>query len=160
MKPFDCNIDNKLLYLLRAGGVEPDDAAIFFGSQIIAMQNCEPNYTSKQNNSKVKLEFKGSFWVMRGFYPNLPVMFKIIMVDTTSNNTSFYAKVELITPKIQRGHLYKTRFDNSMFHKLSDDKANQILVSDTAEPIIKLTQRHPKCMSPKGCPIFNIKAKV
>lgn len=163
MKPFEVKMCNKLLYLLRAGGVTPDDAATFFGQQVIAMQSCPPNYTKKNNNTYAKLEFyDGEFWVMRGFYPNLPVMFKVVMVDSSSFNKGerYYAKVTLITPTIQKKHSADSRFDDKVFMQLASDKANNILLGDTKpEPKIVLTQRHPKCMSPKGCPVFNLRLK-
>jgi hypothetical protein len=126
------------------------------------MQSCEPNYTSKNNKQHLRMSFDSSYWVMRGFYPNLPVMFKIVMVDTSNekNRSRFYGKVSLIQPTIQKNHNAHVMFNEKLFAQVANDKANNILVGDTqSEPKVLLTQRHPKCMSPKGCTVFNLRVK-
>jgi hypothetical protein len=163
MKPFNIKICHKLLYSLRAAGIQPDTAAAFLGQQVVSMQTAPPNYTFKNNKKHLHMKFENSYWIMRGFYPNTPIMFKIVMVDTSQSHGArddFYAKVELINPTLQRKHAHSTYLNNKQFMDIMNDQANNILVGDTVpDPKIILTQRHPKCMSPKGIVVFNLKAK-
>ncbi len=157
MKPFRLKINHKILYLLRAVDISPDRATAFFGQQVVSMQSCPPNYTARNNNKYARLEFNDKFWVMRGFFPSTPVMFKIIMVDDSSGRgESYYAKVELIVPTLQKKHAHNTMVDEKLWLKVMNDETNRILLGDNnPDPKITLTQRHPKCMSPKGMTVFN-----
>lgn len=163
------SIDNKLLLALRAANVSPDMAAHFLYTQALNMQACPPNYTEKQNQPKIPrpLNFHGKYWVMRGFFPKTPIMFKIVMVNTAENyhpaqgpEDGYYAKAELIQPKVQRQHQLKTFVNKELYEKIQNDVANNIILGDSnPDPKIKLTQRHPKCMSPKGCVVYNLRLK-
>ncbi len=160
MNPFQIKFCNKLLYSLRAAGVTPDTVAAFVGQQVVSMQACPPNYTFKNNKKHLGMEFHDQYWVMRGFYPNTPIMFKIVMVQTNKTEPAFYAKANLIIPTLQRKHPHVSVIDEKTFMKIIEDQANNILVGDSiSDPKIILTQRHPKCMSPKGMTVFNLKAK-
>jgi hypothetical protein len=103
------------MYSLRAAGIQPDTVAAFIGQQVVLMQSAQPNYTFKNDKKHLGMSFKDQYWVMRGFYPHTPIMFKIVMVDTTAGQRdSFYAKVTLITPTLQRKHEHSTYIDNKI----------------------------------------------
>jgi len=161
MKPYNMTMCHKLLYSLRVAGIQPDVAAAFFGQQVSTMQNCPPNYTPKNNNSRMK--FTIPFWIMRGYFPNTPFMFKIVMVNDQFSRwdpDTFYANVKLIVPTIQYKHGYQTQVTDKDVDAIINNFANNALVGDTVpDSKIVLTQRNPKCMSPKGAVIHHFKMK-
>jgi hypothetical protein len=167
-KPFIMNVANDLLIELKLSGISPDDAIVFLGQQVIAMQEAEPNYTKKQNNRHMK--FNGEYWVMRGFYPGTTTMFKIAMADVTkqfysssSSREEFCAKVT--HPPISAAGIYRhqdkrTYINKDTWEKMTMDRVNTILVGDDRiETRIAIKQRTPKCMSPKGVKKFNLDLK-
>lgn len=155
-------VDSALLMLLSVAGVSPDEAIAFFVSQSHSMQACPPNYTPANNNRVKGLNYTGNFWVMRGFYPNTPVMFKIVMVkvaEIAGEDQKYWSKVSLITPKVQKGHLSHITVNDELHKQICSSLADKALVNDKESKTVVLTQRVPKCMSPKGCAVFNPKNK-
>jgi hypothetical protein len=105
------------------------------------------------------MSFSDSYWVMRGFYPGISTMFKIVVADTSGGaRESFYAKVSHPAIRASKGNPTQCRIDMKRWLSIMDDKANYILVGDDMpESKIQIIQRIPKCMSPKGVKIHNLK---
>lgn len=146
---------------LKNAGIESDEAILFFGKQVEVMQSCKPNYGPHTDNPKKRLKYSSPYWIMRGFYPDTPMMFKIVMIDTSNGKKeSFYAKCTIPTIQTYRQFGATVSISQETIKEIMTNKANQILVDDDDyQPHVVIKQRTPKCMSPKGSPIFNLSKK-
>jgi hypothetical protein len=161
-KKFEMTVEDQLLLKLQCAGIKPDDAVCFFGQQLTEMMECPPNLTSKQ--STPLMEIKGDYWVMRGFFPNTPVMFKIVGVYNTRSfighdKSLFYGKITQPVVKARHKRKVARLFSYETWMKCVDNKVNHILLNDDKPKEQIEHYRMPRCSSPKGMKIFNLKLK-
>lgn len=163
---------NRLLIKLRMAGIDPSEATVFFGSQVNPMLNCRPNFGPGSNKSK-KTELKRDVWLMRGFYPGTPLMFKISIAenDVFGDMYQYYVKVSeppvRIPTKAKLRELqftsrYESSFDSDRINiELEKRVENEILGQDhTTEKLVsEKVVFTPKCISPKGMPFYRLNLK-
>lgn len=95
---------------------------------------CPPNI---KRNTRGKIGFR--CWVLRGFYPNTSIMFKMTIAENECD-TGHFIKVSLPAPK----HVSKMKHFTK--HKIEQSLDNILLDNVQQEK-----QPHtPKCMTPKG----------
>lgn len=169
------NVCNRLLIKLRMCGVDPSEAAVFFGTQAQGMLDCRPNYGP--NSSKVTTaknhQLRKDVWLMRGFYPGTPQMFKIsISPDNEAyDNYQFYVKVQEPVVRIpskrgERGLSFTSRYETSFTSNQIRDQLQERLEKEVLnvdlniDPIVNnKVVFTPKCISPKGMPLFRLTYK-
>jgi hypothetical protein len=153
-------------------GVEPTEAAVFFGDHAIKMLECPANFGPNSNKSK-KTELKRDVWLMRGFYPNTPQMFKISIAqnDAFSYGFEYYVKVtepavRVPSAKSKRGLDFTVRYESSLTSDQIRDELQERLEKEVLGLDIqsnKLISEKvvftPKCISPKGMPIYRLSTK-
>jgi len=161
---YHLKIMSELLTQAHIAGIDLEEFVGFFASQIQAMLASPPNYN--------KFGQKARVWIMRGFYPETPVFFKLVLIDTnaTVKNDSrfgtgpgYFAKVSPMRVMYygRKGNAYDDHvtLDGA---KLNDDLTNRMENSifgagHELKPILEKKVRMPRCMSPKGLRIFKYK---
>ena len=169
---FIIRICNRLLIKLKMCGIEPTEAAMFFGSNAMQMLDCVPNFGPRSNKSK-KTELKRDVWLMRGFYPQTPQMFKISIAenDAFEHAYEYYVKVtepavRVPTAKSVRGLDFTVRYESSLTSnqirdELQERLEKEVLGLDIASNIL-ISHKvvfTPKCISPKGMQIYRLTKK-
>jgi hypothetical protein len=172
-KKYVMRVCNRLLIKLRMNGIDPTEAACFFGAQAESMLGCPPNFGPNTNKSKGGGMPKRDVWLMRGFYPGTPQMFKISMAenDAFADQYQYYVKVSEPQVRIpsKRGERglnftsrYETSFDSEQIREqLNKRIENEVLgESHGLDPLISnKVVFTPKCISPKGMPIYRLNMK-
>lgn len=141
-------------------GLDPEDMLEFFASQVETMLLCPPNYRMWGKSARV--------WILRGFYPDTPIFFKLVVIDTSidspeNHGTKYFAKVTPLRTLYRTKHGGKyddhytwmsegieenmtNRMENTFFHAKHEIKK---LITK------KLTM--PRCMAPKGMKLLRFK---
>lgn len=174
MQKFMMNVCNKLLIKIRMNGVDPSDAACFFGGQAQQMLDCPPNYgpgSRKVTTAKVH-QLKQDVWLMRGFFPGTAQMFKIsISKNPAFPHVEYYVKVSeptirVPTNKYKRGLAFTSRYETSFYSDQIRDQLQERLEKEVLGvdiPIDKIVDDRsvftPKCLSPKGMKKFTLELK-
>lgn len=148
-------IMSELLVQAHIAGVELEEFVGFFASQIQAMLACPPNLNMFGNKARV--------WVMRGFYNNTQVFFKLVLMH--KEDGSYYAKASPLRIFFRGPKGGTTRYDDHVTFdsgKLDNDLTNRMentfLGADhKLTPILARKLKMPRCMSPKGVKIFRYK---
>lgn len=161
---------NRLLIKLKACGISPTEATVFFGSQIEPMLACKPNFGPSSNKSKTNLSIKNDIRIMRGYFPNTPQMFKVYISDNHpySGKYAYYVKVSepvvrIPTKPNERGLSFTSRYESSFDSSVIEEQLNKRLENEVLgqeHSIDKLINDKvafsPKCISPKGMPIYKL----
>jgi hypothetical protein len=171
-KKYLMRVCNRLLIKLRMSGIDPTEASCFFGSQAEAMLGCTPNFGPRSAKVTVspRQQLKKDVWLMRGFYPGTPQMFKISIAhnEAFEHSHEFFVKVSepmirFPTKKNERGlqitARYETEFDSTQIRdQLNRRLENEVLGLDHGIDVLvnKKAVFTPKCMSPKGMPIYRL----
>ena len=163
---------NRLLIKLRMSGIDPTEAAVFFGAQAEAMLGCKPNFGPSSNKSKLH-ELRKEVWLMRGFFPGTPQMFKISMSEDQPSfpGYKYYVKVSeptvrMPSKKTTRNLDFTPRFESTFTSNDIKDQLNRRLENEmlgmehTIDPLISgKVVFTPKCISPKGMPLYRLNLK-
>lgn len=169
---FIMRVCNRLLIKLRMNGIDPTEASVFFGAQAIPMLNCRPNFGPSSNKSKMN-ELRKDVWLMRGFYPGTAQMFKISIAqsDAFGGTYQYYVKVSepavrLPTAKNKRGLDFTSRYESTFTsNQIRDELQNRLEkeVMGLEIPLDPLISSKvvftPKCISPKGMPLYRLNLK-
>jgi hypothetical protein len=125
------------------------------------MLSCPPNFNMFGQRARV--------WIMRGFYPNSTLFFKIVLMENSENRRysdgGYYAKVSpLRTHFIGKGHSKyddHTIFDGRELNEYLTNKMENALLGAKHElkPVMTRKFRMPRCQSPKGMKIFKLKRR-
>ena len=140
-------------------GLSSDEMLEFFASQIEAMFCCPPNYRFFGQKARV--------WILRGFYPNTPIFFKLVLIDTSVNNVyhggaGYFAKA---TPMraVFRGRGGGVYDDHRTFSStdISTNITNRMEnaffnANHDIKELITKKIKMPRCMSPKGMKLLRI----
>jgi hypothetical protein len=151
---------SELLMQAHIIGVDLEEFIGFFAVQVQAMLMCPPNFNKFGQFARV--------WVMRGFYPDTSIFFKLVLmhqeVKEGSSEPSYFVKVSPLRVKFQ-GKVSSTPYDahvtfNSV--KLNDDITNRMEnaflgANHKLEPIMPYKLKMPRCMAPKGLKILKYK---
>jgi hypothetical protein len=168
---FIMRVCNKLLIKLRMCGVDPSESAVFFGAQAQAMLDCKPNFgpQSKKVTVAKSHQVKKDVWLMRGFFPETPQMFKIsISQNDAWPDFEYYVKVSEPTIHIPTKFVKEVTkrnesqfFSNDIKEQLQNRLEKEVLGLDlNIDPIISnKVVFTPKCMSPKGMPVHRLTYK-
>lgn len=156
-------------------GIDPSEAVVFFGAQAQAMLDCPPNYgpKSKKVTTAKNHQLRVDVWLMRGFFPETPQMFKISISPSDSYQYEYYVKVsepKINTPskKIAKGK-YASAGSTSYSHfdyatikqQYQDRMEKEVLGIDlNINSIVQSKEVFtPKCISPKGMNVFKLTYK-
>lgn len=142
--------------------IEQCDALNFFATQIEAMLAVEPNMGAGKKRSKYGRNAI-SAWVMRGYYPNTPVFFKITIIKTKDYEglgwpraSDYYAKITI--PPISQTSGRYFMVDGREFAKYRLQSALEGEVFGTTECMSPYLQYTIK-MSPKGVALNRLKKR-
>ena len=143
---------SELLVQAHIIGIDLEEFVGFFASQVQAMLACQPNLNVFGQKARV--------WIMRGFYPDTHVFFKLVLIG---GDKELYAKVSPL--RINFNTRGGKRWDAHMNFNgaklnvnLINRMENSLLGADhKLEPIMYNKIKMPRCMSPKGLKIFNYK---
>ena len=170
---FTMKVCNRLLIKLRMSGIDPTEAILFFGSQVEPMLRCPPNYGPNSSKSK-NIGIPHDVWLLRGFYPDISLMFKISVMDYTNRSflfppEDFQYRVTVTEPIIKASMglgakpiKYNSSFTSSQItNELSKRLEKEVLAVDIQlDPILSNKIIYtPKCISPKGMPLFKLNRK-
>jgi len=97
---------------------------------------------------------------MRGYYPKTPLFFKIT-VSFNEESNRYYCKVSPLrvtysTKRMNKVELYKDVDFNIIQQNLTAQLENSLLDAKNEIEKLKLSVKYPRCMSPKGMPIFKL----
>jgi len=154
--PYDLRVYNVVFVQAKVLGISTDDLLEFIGSIATSMMAHTPNYKSN---------IGGRVWVFRGFYPKTTLFLKISVMDavkTGDNSSRRFIKVRpLDSTEGSAGHKWDKiiKIDsNALETYLTDTMENHLLgAKHKIEPIMAEKIKMPKCMSPKGMPLFKYK---
>lgn len=172
---FVMRVCNRLLIKLRMNGVDPTEAAVFFGAQAQLMLDCKPNYgprSAKTTTAKAH-QLKKDVWLMRGFYPHTAQMFKISISENEAFGPDYQFFVKVSEPVVRlptaiskRGlnmtHKNESTFTSSQIRdQLQERLEKEVLNVDIQiDPMISnKVVFTPKSISPKGMKLFKLDLK-
>jgi hypothetical protein len=164
-KPVDIDIHNELLREFYINRIDTKEVLMFFAELVNTIQTYEYNFGPQKKNNFMKHTYP--FWLCKGFYPDTSIMFRCILIDREQQGMNYgkktmYAKITKATYKLpKRGRNYTT-VDHKQAQKLLEDKADSILLDGVVKTVddIVLKFKAPRCVSPKGMPLFNLKRKM
>lgn len=172
-----------LLYLLKEyHQVDASDAMVFFTDRVEEMKELPPNITEKSRRPEIKVngldgrtiqgkfgsraydnDGTARFYVLRGFFPDTNIPFKMVTVYATDKSRPLtpYDEVpksgEVLHTKVLIGmRPHWTVFNTASVDKYKDHVSEAILLDQ--EPMetekIKYKYRGFKCMRPKGMDLY------
>ena len=182
--PFHVQVDTELMMRLEWEGLSRNDMANFFSSQLEEMVKCPHNVHTFQNNSHhamFMMQPGGGLqplkvpnqrttvpaWVLRGFYPNTNIFFRMTVVDCEKSSfmqeypARYYAKVKIprIKPKKVKDH---HGFNGKIIRENQHREMENVVLGATneMENVINGEKfKSPKCMAPKGMSLLKRKVK-
>lgn len=169
---FRLKLSPTLLSQLDVVGVQADDFIEFVTAQAQAMIGCKSNFRLYNTGSQPDKPV----WIMRGYYPETPVFFKLTVVKTTQltghggnayqEDFSYYVRARELRVKGRRKWHETMRMHHGEIVVMSSDimknithaMENELLgAGHEIKPILAKGPKKPKCMSPKGCKLFRYK---
>jgi len=157
---YTLNVNSQLIMQLKLAGIDPGDVLLFFHANILEMLTYKPNY-GPHKDSKMR-RFKFDTWILKGYFPNTPILFKCCMVHDpqhTLSDSNYYVKVQ--QPKFRF-----SREASSFFGRIKEDVieahagkiAERELLTSLGKPEFELgfKMNSPKCISPKGMKVFSL----
>lgn len=168
---YNVKVDDILLSLLRDyHNIDSSEALTFFGSRINEMFKAEPNVKnsgwfaqtafSNRDNKTIKFKHRNlgnrshdKIYVLRGFYPDTHLPFKISLVVFDDYLASAAAKV------IMGSKDDHVRFNGNHVQTWLDTISESALLGEeiTDEHKIPYKYRNFKCMRPKGMQLYRKK---
>ncbi len=176
---YNIKIDDMLLYLLNEyHKVDASDALTFFHDRVEEMRDLQPNINEKSRASTVvcrnPLDYRGTdiahrtrqgkwggqiytndksarFYVLRGFYPDTNLPFKMIVVYDSSYNHATHVKV-IMGMKPHYSVIRNNIIEQYKIH------ASEAIILDQPVPKsdkINYKYRDFKCMRPKGMELYH-----
>ena len=154
-QPFVLKVMSELLTQAHIAGIDLEEFIEFFATQIQTMLSHSPNYNYMGEKKRV--------WIMRGFYPDTPIFFKLTLILSTNDKENYYAKVSPLRVNFygKGGTAYDSwvKFDGKTLNEDITDKMENVFfgAEHDLKPILRDKVRMPRCMSPKGMKIFRYK---
>lgn len=166
---FRLKLSPTLLSQLLVADVKPDEFVEFVAAQFQNMIACKPNCRLFTTVDK-------PVWILRGYYPNTSVFFKITVVKakgfqhhsghTWTENFTYYVRARELQVKSKRkwqdtllvNYNDIVLFSNDIMKSITAAMENSLLGgTNELKPLIKGGPTKPKCMSPKGMKLFQHK---
>ncbi|CAM6003942.1 unnamed protein product [Sphagnum balticum] len=122
-QPYKMKVMSELLTQAHIAGIDLEEFVGFFATQIQAMLASPPNYN--------KFGQKARVWIMRGFYPNTHVFFKIILMENNAQTSSYAAPGGYYAKVSPMRVMYSNRkgYTNEDFVTLDGSKLNEDLTN-------------------------------
>jgi hypothetical protein len=170
--PVDIDIHNELLREFYINRVDTKEVLTFFAVLVNTMQAYDYNFGPHKKNNFMKHTYP--FRLVKGFYPNTSIMFRCILIDRSKNighphnpylqvnsHLPMYAKITKATYKLPKKSRNYITLDHQHSRRLLDDEADSILLGGIVKTVDDITMKFkaPRCVSPKGMPLFNLKRK-
>lgn len=186
MEKYGIKVDDVLLHFLKEyHGVDASEAMSFFTDRIGEMRECEPNITDKSRPSTITFKTlekrtvqqrwthrgnnvmrknnpysdpRANFYVLRGFYPDTHVPFKMTVVRASTEDAYGLRKAgDVLHCKVIMGMKpHFSTFNSGDVNEYKNHVAESTLLDapldDTKK--IKYTPREFKCMRPKGMELY------
>ena len=157
---YKLKVMSELLTQAHIAGLDLEEFVGFFATQIQAMLASPPNY--------MKFGEKKRVWVMRGFYPDSGVFFKLTLTPSTSDEGSthrfsYFAKASSLRVMRTSKKGYQSEaclyIDGSDLNDNIVDRMENSFFGANHEikPIVVDKPKMPRCMSPKGMKLFTYK---
>lgn len=138
-------------------GLKPDDMIEFFSVQVEAMLLCPPNYRMYKETARV--------WILRGYYPNSPLFFKLVLVDSDKDGKSgyqakYFAKATSLRMnwRSPRGRSYEDHITINaadIAENITNKMENEFFgAKHQLKELFAKKIKMPKCMSPKGMRLY------
>lgn len=154
---YNLKIEHQLVAMLLGAGLTQAQIHLFFGEQVEAMLQVPHN---------IKI-YKKPIWVMRGFFPDTPIFFKLSLLKNTTDQDyydgQYYAKATI--PPYRTGKRRPAHIVLSSHYLrpalLTQSMESEILGGTCGiepppnQPTVKIFQ----CMSPKGVKLHTLKKK-
>lgn len=173
-KDYLVKVDDMLLYLLKEyHDVDASEALAFFSERVNEMKTCEPNITNKSRPAKIdyypldkrtiqskryRSPYKDSnkdarFYVLRGFYPESNIPFKVIAVF---NSKPKYLQDPVHVKVVIGMKPHWTSFSNEQIDKYKEHAADCALLDMETREEFKIPYKYRKfkCMRPKGMELY------
>lgn len=166
---FRLKLSPTLISQLLLMDVKPDAFIEFVAAQVQNIIACKPNCKIHTAPSK-------PVWVLRGYYPNTPVFFKLTVVKTTEHSGmhgnsympdfTYYVRARALEVKprvkwrktlnVQGGEI--VIMSDDIMKNISEGLENSLLgASHDSKSLVIGGPSKPKCMSPKGMKLFRYK---
>jgi len=168
-RDFRLKVSPTLVSQLAVVGVSADELLEFIATQFKNIVSCKPNCRIYTSTDK-------PIWIMRGYYPNTPVFFKLSVVKTQqlTNHAGtqyhedfvYYVRARALEVKSKRKWHDKMRmshgeivvYSDEIMKNMDDRFENEVLgANHEIKTILPSAPKKPKCMSPKGCKLFRYK---
>jgi hypothetical protein len=142
---------SELLTQAHVIGIDIEELIAFFATQIQAMLSAPPNYNMWGQKERV--------WIMRGFYPDTSLFFKIVLLPTNSESRPpYYAKVSPLRVTGRRGESFTTFRSSDLNENITNKMENTFFSANhEIKPLLNNKLKMPRCMSPKGVHVFRYK---
>lgn len=173
-KKYYLSVSKQLFGALHMAEIDPNDVLGFLSEQVVAMQNSPSNFpkgrsrikscalkrtwdpaiTKPQHRfTKDDLETQNNnMWIMRGFYPNTNIMFKVSLINLQlEDQVSWFAKATFVVPKVYKNTCTSFSSDQLNAWQLQRTLENSVFGHTTMAPLLTLKDiKAPRCMAPKG----------
>jgi hypothetical protein len=158
---YQMNVCNKLLTHLKLSGIDASTAVVFFGTQARCMMDCKPNYGPHRSIPGMPT-FRFKTWVLKGYYPETTTLFRISMIQDPERVVSdgeYFVKVTIPPIVLNKKKIpISARFSSDTIDQFVTGNAEHAIFGSTAPPIIDVDKLNiPKCVSPRGMPVFKVK---
>jgi hypothetical protein len=148
---YTLKVTSELLLQASLAGIDLDEFVGFFATQVQNMFCHPPNFRMFKTTARV--------WIMRGFYPESSLFFKIVLIGESN---PAYAKVTALRMNNYRKRAQSESaviFNSEELNENATEKMENILLDTKYQirPLLPNGVKMPKCMSPRGMPLFKYK---
>lgn len=184
METYGIKVDDVLLHFLKEyHDVDASDAMSFFTDRVNEMKMCEPNITDKSRPSTIGFKTlekrtvqvpwaknrmmrknnpysdpQANFYVLRGFYPETHIPFKMTVVRATTQDAyGIRSAGDVLHCKVIMGMKpHFSTFNSGEVNKYKNHVAEATLLDAPVDPTtkVKYQSREFKCMRPKGMDLY------
>jgi len=180
---YQIKVDDMLLYLLKEyHDIDASDALTFFSERVVDMKYLEPNVNSKSWIPKINYSTMdgrtsqgkfghgrygnndtAKFYVLRGFYPDSNIPFKMVAVYSTDKSHEVpYAHSPVpagivMHVKVMIGmRPHWSSFNSKTINKYKESVCESIMLDQPVLGSDKIDYKYRdfKCMRPKGMPLY------
>lgn len=150
MKQYNATVDADMVLAIAHTLKIPETEVVgFFDGVIEQMYACPPNFTRKPYSKKTEKPIEDKVWLLRGYYPNTGIFFKVTIVQTKndwSDEESIFSKVRAVTTGKGR-------------HITIDSKEIRRCIAENVligEPMPHIDMKPQRLLTPKGMKPFRL----
>jgi len=171
---YHVKIDDMLLYLLKEyHQIDASDAMVFFTDRVEEMRELPANITEKSRRPEIKVagldgrtvqgrygrsgydkDDNAKFYVLRGFFPDTNIPFKMV---TVYNKVSAHPMLDPVHVKVMIGmRPHWSSINSSSVDRYKDHVSEAILLDQQPMESEKIQYKYRgfKCMRPKGMELY------